>query len=62
MRETIQDRIARLRTRKQEILARMKDLRKNSVRNVEHKRDRLNDQVMRITDKIIELEEGRNEL
>jgi len=57
MKETTKDRISRLQARKSELLGEMKSLRAAGVRNLEHKLDRLNDQVMTITDRIIELRE-----
>lgn len=58
MKETTKDRISRLRTRKGELLAQMKVLRAAGARNVEHKLAMLNDQVMRIGERISKLREG----
>ena len=55
MKEQKKVRISRLKTRKSELLREMKSLRAAGVRNVEHKVDMLNRQVMNITDKIIKL-------
>jgi len=55
MEEQRKDRISRLRTRKAEILVHMKELRAAGVRNLEHKLDRLNEQVMKIGERIIKL-------
>jgi len=58
MKEHRKDRIARLRARKAELLGEMKELRGSNVRNKEHKLDRLNEQVMNITERVRELREG----
>ena len=55
MKEATKDRISRLRTRKAELLAQMKALRAGGARNVKHKLGRLNDQVMRIGERINKL-------
>lgn len=55
MREIPKNRISRLKVRKQELLGQIKKLRAGSVRNAEHKIDRLNDQVLRIGERIIKL-------
>ena len=48
-------RISRLNARKAELLGDMKALRANSARNAEHKINMLNEQVMRIGERIIKL-------
>lgn len=54
--ETKDERIKRLQGQKQRLLEKMQVLRTNPhVRNAEHKLALLNDQVTRITDKIVEL-------
>lgn len=55
MRELILKRVARLKTRKQELLDQIKALRANPGRNVEHKVEMLNAQVERVEAKIKEL-------
>ena len=55
MREAISKRVARLKTRKQELLGQVKALRANLGRNVEHKVEMLNAQVERVNAKIKEL-------
>lgn len=55
MKEATKDRISRLRARKGELLAQMKALRAAGVRNLEHKMAMLNDQVMRIGERISKL-------
>lgn len=56
MKEQRKERIQRLKARKAELLAQMKELRGTpGVRNLEHKLDRLNEQVMRIGERIIKL-------
>ena len=55
MNEATKDRISRLRTRKGELLDEMKALRAGGARNVEHKLAMLNDQVMRIGERINKL-------
>lgn len=55
MREAISKRVARLKTRKQELLGQIKALRASAVRNVEHKVEMLNTQVERVNAKIKEL-------
>lgn len=48
-------RISRLKTRKVELLVKIKALRANPGRNKEHKVEMLNDQVLRISGRIIKL-------
>ena len=60
MKEATKDRISRLLTRKGELLDEMKALRAASVRNVEHKLAMLNDQVMRIGERINKLKGVNN--
>lgn len=56
MKKQDKDRINRVRTRKGEILAQMQRTQGDpSIRNKEHKLNRLNDQVRAITEKIMEL-------
>jgi predicted nucleic acid-binding Zn-ribbon protein len=58
MKEQRKIRITGLRNRKREILAQMRAMRGNpNVRNLEHKLDRLNDQVLTITERIRKLRE-----
>lgn len=53
---TIQKRIAKLNTRKQELLAKMDDIRHNpEVKNKDHKLRQLKQQVTAINKKIVEL-------
>lgn len=55
MKELTKDRISRLKARKPELLGQIKELRANPVRNAGHKIDRLNDQALRIGERIIKL-------
>jgi len=55
VKEQRKSRIARLRTRKAELLEEMKALRAAGARNLEHKLGRLNEQVLRIGERIIKL-------
>lgn len=58
MTETVQARIMRLMARKNELLGQIKEFRANpNMRNAEFKADRLHEQVIVITDKIVELKE-----
>jgi chromosome segregation ATPase len=63
MKETSQNRISQLQTRKAQLKGQMKTLRENpNARNKEHKLDRLNEQVLTITEKIIKVRDkcGKN--
>lgn len=55
MKEQPEDRIKRLKARKAELLGKMKELRAAGVRNVEHKVEMLNEQWLRIGERIIKL-------
>lgn len=58
MREKPEDRLKRLRARKNELLEKMKTLRRSTtVRNAAYKLDLINDEVNTITIKIMELQE-----
>ena len=55
MREAISKRVARLKTRKQELRGQIKALWASTVRNAQHKVEMLNTQVERVNAKIKEL-------